>query len=89
MEQVFYNRNVSSAISTAGVVYVCLLAAEQVGIASDQITPQQAKASATERDRASKTDVARMVEKLTGARLENLHAVDAASIAIVGLLKQT
>ena len=43
VEKVFYNRNVSSAISTGGVVYICLLAAEQIGIASEQITPQQTK----------------------------------------------
>lgn len=87
VEKVFYNRNISSCISTAGVVYVCLLAAEQVGIASEQVTPQQAKAGVTGRGTASKSDVAHMVQKLTGARLENQHAADAAAVAVCGLLK--
>ena len=87
VEKVFYNRNVSSAISTGGVVYICLLAAEQIGIESEQITPQQAKASATGRGTASKADVSRMVHRLTGARLDNAHTADAAAVAIAGLLK--
>ena len=87
VEKVFYNRNVSSAISTGGVVYICLLAAEQIGIESEQITPQQAKASATGNGKASKADVARMVHRLTGVRLENAHTADAAAIAIAGLLQ--
>ena len=87
VEQVFYNRNVSSAISTAGVIYICLLAAEQIGIESLKVTPQLAKASATGRGTASKTEVARMVHRLTGARLENQHTADAAAIAICGLLR--
>ena len=88
VEQVFYNRNISSCISTAGVVYICLLAAAHLGIASEQITPQEAKASATGRGTASKTDVARMVHKLTGERLENSHTADAAAVAVAGLLKR-
>ena len=86
VEQVFFNRNVSSAISTGGVVYICLLAAEQIGIESLQVTPQQAKAAATGRGTASKKDVAHMVQKLTGARLANTHTADAAAVAIAGLL---
>lgn len=89
VEQVFYNRNVSSCISTAGVVAICLLAAEQIGIASEQVTPQQAKASATGRGTASKEDVARMVHRLTGAKLDNSHTADAVSVALAGLLKSS
>lgn len=88
VEQVFYNRNVSSAMSTAGVVYVCLLAAEHTGIESEQITPQMAKASATGRSTASKADVAKFVYKLTGEHLENQHTADAAAVAIAGILKK-
>ena len=87
VEQVFYNRNISSCITTAGVVYICLLAAEQIGIECEQITPQQAKAAATGRGTASKKDVAHMVHRLTGAKLANTHTADAAAVAIAGLLQ--
>ena len=87
VEKVYFNRNVSSAISTGGVVYICLLIAEQLNVPSVQITPQQAKA-AIGNPKASKGDVARMVHKLTGAQLDNAHTADAAAIAIAGLLKQ-
>ena len=89
VEQVFFNRNVSSAISTGGVVYICLLASEQIGIESLQVTPQQAKAGVTGTGTASKKDVAKMVHRLTGARLENQHTADAAAVAIAGLLQPT
>ena len=36
---------------------------------------------------ASKTEVARMVHRITGAKLENGHTADAAAVAISGLLR--
>ena len=39
VEQVFWNRNITSAMSTAAVMHVCMLAAEVAGIISRQVTP--------------------------------------------------
>lgn len=88
IEKVFWNRNITSALTTAGVVSVCLLAAEQAGIASYQITPQKAKAFATGHGRASKKHVKKFVQKLTQTEIKNGHAADAAAIAIAGFLQQ-
>lgn len=86
IERVFFNKNVSSAITTGGVVFLCLLAAEQAGIESLQVKPQSAKAAigfAT----ADKSRVQQMVSKLTGVSVKNVHAADAAAVAIAGLLR--
>lgn len=86
IERVFFNKNVSSAITTGGVIYLCLLSAEQAGLVSVQVTPQQAK-SAIGFACADKAQVQRMVEKLTGVTILNAHSADAVAIAIAGLLK--
>ena len=86
VEKVYFNRNVSSAISTGGVIYICLLIAEQIGIPSVQVTPQQAKA-AIGNPKASKDEVKRVIQRLTGLKTGNAHTADAAAIAIAGLLK--
>ena len=86
IERVYFNRNVSSAITTAGVIGVCLLAAEQLGIESLLLTPQQAKAATGGTGSAGKKQVQRMISHLTGSVLKNRHAADAAAVAIAGLL---
>ena len=85
VEEVFWNRNPSSCLSTAGISYICLLAAEQAKIVSLQVSPQKAKAFATGSGRASKAVVKKFVEKLTGEVLTNSHTADAAAVAIAGL----
>lgn len=87
VERVYFNRNPSSCLSTAGISYICLLAAEQAGIASVQISPQTAKAAATGFGSASKESVRRFIAKLTDETLTNSHQADAAAVAIAGLLK--
>lgn len=86
-EEVFWNRNPSSCLSTAGVSYVCLLAAEQQDVPSLSISPQTAKAAATGFGSASKGSVKKFIAKLTGETLPNSHQADAAAVAIAGLLK--
>ena len=86
VEKVYFNRNVSSAISTGGVIYICLLIAEQAGIPSIQVSPQQAKASIGN-SKASKDEVKRVIRCLTGEKIGNAHTSDAVAIAIAGLLK--
>lgn len=87
VERVYFNRNPSSCLSTAGISYVCLLAAELAGLPSVQVSPQTAKAAATGFGSASKESVRKFIAKLTGETLTNSHEADAAAVAIAGLLK--
>ena len=87
IEKVYFNKNVSSAISTGGAIGVCLLAAEQLGIESVLLTPQQAKAAATGNGRASKETMKKVLDRLLGHPIDNHHAADAAALAIAGLLQ--
>lgn len=87
VEEVFWNRNPSSCLSTAGISYICLLAAEQAKIVSLLVSPQKAKSFATGSGRASKEQVKRFIEKLTGEHLTHSHAADAAAVGIAGLMQ--
>ena len=87
IERVYFNKNVSSAITTGGVIGVCLLSAEQLGIESVLLTPQQAKASATGNGRASKETMKKVLTRLLSLDIRNHHEADAAAVAIAGLLQ--
>ena len=88
IERVFFNHNPSSCLSTAGVSYICQLAAEQAGIESATFTPQQVKAAVGCGGRASKQAVKMFVTKLTRTQISsNSHAADAIATAIAGLLR--
>ena len=87
IESVFFNRNISSCISTASVIAIAELASEQVGIPALQIKPQAVKSAVTGTGSASKSAVKRMVNKLLAADIRNGHEADAAAAAIAGLLK--
>ena len=87
IERVFFNRNVSSCISTAAVKGVCELAAVQAGLDVFEVTPQQAKAAVTGQGRADKNAVKSMVEKLTGHPIRSEHEADAIAIAIAGIIQ--
>ena len=87
VEQVFWNRNITSAMSTAAVMHICQLSAEQAGIDSRQVTPQQVKMACGCGGKASKEAVKVFVSKLTGEKMTNAHTADAAACAIAGLLK--
>lgn len=85
IESVFYNRNVSSAMRTAGVIGILQLLAEQAQIQSLTVTPQQVK-SAVGIAKADKKQVQRLVGKLTGEKVITHHAADAIAAGIAGLL---
>ena len=87
VERVFFNQNPISCLSTAGVSYVCQLAAEQTGIQSMTFTPQQVKSACGAGTRASKETVKRFVSKVTRTQINNSHIADATATAIAGLLK--
>lgn len=87
VERVFFNQNPISCLSTAGVSYICQLAAEQAEIKSMNFTPQQVKMACGCGHRASKRNVKVFVSKLTNTPITNTHVADATACAIAGLLK--
>ena len=87
IEHVFFNKNVSSCLSTAAVVGVCKLAAAEAFISVGMVKPQAAKSAVTGSEHASKEGVKLFIEKLTGVTIKNAHAADAVAIAIAGLLR--
>lgn len=90
IEKVYFNKNVSSCLSTASVIGVILLASELAGVASRQVHPQQVKAAVCGVGRASKAAVKPMVSKLLGVNISNAQvSCDAAATAIAGLLQKS
>ena len=89
VESVYFNKNVSSCLSTASVIGVILLAAELAALPSIQVRPQTVKAAVCGVGRASKAQVKRMVSKLLDVDIRNGHACDAAAVAIAGLLERS
>ena len=88
IEAVYFNRNISSCISTASVIAVAELAACQLAIPVVQVKPQAVKASVTGSGTASKAAVKKMVNKLLHSDIRTDHAADAAAAAIAGLLSK-
>ena len=86
IERVFHNKNVSSSLTTASVIGVCQLAAEQAGLDTVLFTPQQVKAAVCGYGGAEKAAVKKFVSRLTGVSVKNRHAADAVAVAIAGLL---
>lgn len=66
-------------------MHICMLSAEQAGIESRQVTPQQVKAACG--GKAGKDAVKVFVSKLTGEKMTNAHTADATACAIAGLLR--
>ena len=87
IESVFFNKNISSCISTASVIAVAELAGVQTSIPTLQIKPQAVKSAVTGVGSASKSAVKRMVNKLLNVSLTNDHETDAAATSIAGLLE--
>ena len=89
VESVFYNRNVSSAITTAGVIAVCLLIAERTGIPSTLLKPQTAKAACGLGGKASKERMIGVAERLFGVKFKKSesHVADAIFVAMAGILE--
>ena len=86
IERVFHNKNITSSLSTAAVIGVCQLVAEQAGLDTVMFTPQQVKAAVCGYGRAEKAAVKKFVSRLTGVSVKNGHAADAVAVAIAGLL---
>ena len=89
IESVFFNKNISSCISTASVIAVAELTGVQASIPTLQVKPQTVKSAVTGVGTASKTAVKRMVNKLLAVEITSDHEADAAATAIAGLLPPT
>jgi len=84
IEQVFFTRNITSAMHVSEARGVILLAAEQRGIPIAEYTPNQIKQAVTGSGRAGKHQVQEMMRRLL--RLEEIprpaDAADALAIAL-------
>lgn len=87
IEAVYFNKNVSSCISTAQVIATVELASAHAEIKTGQVKPQTVKAATGMGGKASKEQVNRMVNRLLSAEIANGHESDAAAAAIAGLLR--
>ncbi|MFY1642564.1 crossover junction endodeoxyribonuclease RuvC [Methanoculleus bourgensis] len=77
MEQLFFSRNVTSAMHVSEARGVILLAAEQRGIPVTEYTPNQVKLAVTGSGRADKHQVQEMMRRLL--RLQELPRPDDAA----------
>jgi len=84
VEDLFFNRNVRSAMAVSETRGVVLLAAAQAGVPCFSYTPQAIKKSVCGSGSAAKDQVQRMVGALLGlpAPPEPDHAADALAVAI-------
>ena len=87
IESVFFNKNISSCISTASVIAIAELAGVQASLPTLQILPKAVKSAVTGTGTASKTAVKQMVNKLLAVDITSDHEADAAAAAIAGLLR--
>ena len=89
IEAIFFNKNITSCISTASVIAVVELAAQQSGISTLQIKPQTVKAAVTGSGTAAKSDVMKYVNRLLNTGITRDHEADASAAAIAGFLQST
>jgi len=84
LEQLYFGQNVQTAFAVGQARGVVLLAAGQRGIPCAGYTPQQVKGAVCGNGRASKDQVARMVQALLGLAQEPRpdHAADALAVAV-------
>ena len=84
VEEVFYSKNVKTALKLAHVRGVALLAAAEAGVALGEYSPLEIKSSVVGYGRAEKQQVERMVRSLTGIQEEfaSEDASDALAVAI-------
>ena len=87
IESVYFNRNISSCLSTASVIAIVELAAHQACVSTLQINPQAVKSAVTGNGSAGKSDVMAFVNRLLNTEISRDHEADATAAAIAGLLQ--
>ena len=90
IENVFFNQNVSSAISTGQVIGAVSVAGAKHGVKVVSITPQKAKAAVGAGGHANKAQVKRFVQKVCEMEtsITSDHEADAIAIAMAALLEE-
>ena len=86
VEKVFFGKNVSSAMTTAGVIGIVHFIAAQSSIEVVELTPQAVKSAVGIKGGSSKADVQRMVRCLLRVSKLNNHVADAAAAGVGGCL---
>ena len=89
IERVFFNKNITSNQTTAGVIAIALCEAEKANLTSYLLTPQEIKMASGIGRTATKLLMAKMASRLFGVEFtpRQNHAVDAAFAAVCGILK--
>ncbi len=84
IERLFFQRNVQTAMTVGQARGVALLVAAEAGLPIDEPTPNEVKQTICGNGSADKQQVAAMVERLLGVRLNGVpdDATDALAIAI-------
>lgn len=84
VEQLFFNKNVQTALSVGQARGVVLLAAAQAGLPVSEYTPPQVKQAVTGEGRAVKHQVAYMITRLLGLKAVPRpdDAADALAVAV-------
>ncbi|MCF6192561.1 MAG: crossover junction endodeoxyribonuclease RuvC [Candidatus Hydrothermae bacterium] len=90
MEAVIFHRNPATALKMGAVRGVLLVALREEGLDVEELSPTRVKAALTGFGRASKAQMARMVEHLLGQQVRDLphDLTDAMAVAIAYALKQ-
>ena len=84
IERLFFQRNVQTAMAVGQARGVALLVAAEAGVPIDEPTPNEVKQAVCGNGAADKDQVAAMVRRLLGVRLEGVpdDATDALAVAI-------
>lgn len=84
VERLFFQRNVQTAMAVGQARGIALLAASEAGVPIDEPTPNEIKQQICGSGSADKAQVAAMVERLLGVRLDGVpdDATDALAAAI-------
>lgn len=90
VEQLFFNRNVTTAITVGQARGIILLTAEQAGIPILEFTPLQVKQGVTGYGRATKEQVTDMTMRILGIRekIKPDDAADGLAMAIYAVYSQ-
>lgn len=91
IEEVYFGRNVSSALSTGAVIGVVSLAAAQAGLPVVMKSPTEIKKDLTGGGRSGKDQVSLLVHNVLGLPIGDVkssHETDALAVAVAGLLER-
>lgn len=90
VEELFFNRNITTAMTVSQARGVVLLSAQMAGIALAEYTPLQVKQGVVGYGKATKHQVTEMTKRLLGIRetIRPDDAADALAIAICTILRE-